>query len=42
MAILDGAGIALDNSLITPCDESHYEELCKALQTLQVQWGSTV
>jgi len=31
MAILKGAGIALDNSLTTLCDDDHYEELCRAL-----------
>jgi hypothetical protein len=38
----DSAGIALDNSLIAPCHESHYEELCKASQTVQILWGSIV
>jgi hypothetical protein len=42
MAMLEGAGIALDNSLITPCDEDHYEEPCKASQTAQILWGSII
>jgi hypothetical protein len=39
MAMLQGAGIALDNSLTTPCGDDHYEELCRALHVL---WGSIV
>jgi hypothetical protein len=39
--MLEGAGIALDNSLITPCDEDHYEP-CKASQTAQILWGSII